>query len=116
MDPWLVVAALAAAWLFTVVVAVRLRRRLRGLVSSRQSLATRHGQAVEQFVPFMAQWPWDPQRFRFLGDPVDGVQFTDDGVVFVEVKTGNGRLNAVQRQVRDHVRAGRVAWHEVRVR
>lgn len=112
----LAIVLLITAWLVTLLVALRLRRHLRALVSSRQSLATRHGQAVEQFVPFMAQWPWDPQRFRFLGNPVDGIQFTDAGIVFVEIKTGNGRLNAVQKQVRDHVQAGRVAWQEVRVR
>lgn len=121
VDPltWTVVALAAAVILLVMgwwATWRSLRRRLRVAVSARQSTATRHGQIAEQFVPFSAAWPWDPKRFRFLGTPVDGVQFTDDGVVFVEIKTAGSRLSPVQRQVRDQVRAGRVAWHEVRLR
>jgi predicted Holliday junction resolvase-like endonuclease len=94
----------------------RLRRRLKDLDSAKRSQSTRYGQITEQFAPFLADWPWDAKRFKFLGDPVDGVQFTDQGIVFVEIKTAGSRLSSVQRQVRDHVQAGRVAWHEVKLR
>lgn len=94
----------------------RLQARIRALDSQKRSQSTRYGQITEQFAPFLADWPWDPKRFKFLGDPVDGVQFTDGGVVFVEIKTNESRLSAVQRQVRDHVQAGRVYWHEVRLK
>jgi predicted Holliday junction resolvase-like endonuclease len=121
VDAWPFVAVgFVLLWLLTAWLAVRAakrhRVRVRELTSQRQSQATRYGQITEQFAPFLATWPWDPKRFRFLGDPVDGVQFTDDGVVFVEVKTAGGRLSSVQRQVRDHVEAGRVTWAEVRLR
>lgn len=119
MMEWLV-AALAVLWLLTLWVFVawigRLRTRLRILDGAKRSQSTRYGQIAEQFIPFAATWPWDPKRFRFLGDPIDGVQFTDDGVVFVEIKAADSRLSAVQRQVRDHVRAGRVSWQEIRMR
>lgn len=117
MLAWL--AVLAALWLLTILLlgawVRRLRRRLRALDGAKRSQSTRYGQIAEQFIPFAAAWPWDPKRFRFLGDPVDGIQFTDDGVVLVEIKTAGSRLSPVQRQVRDHVRAGRVAWREVRL-
>jgi predicted Holliday junction resolvase-like endonuclease len=117
---FLVVAALAillglAVWGWIASVR-RLRRRIKELDAAKRSQSTRYGQITEQFVPFAADWPWDPKRFRFLGDPIDGIQFTDDGVVFVEIKTNRSALNAVQRRIRDQVRAGRVAWHEVRLR
>lgn len=94
----------------------RLKQRIRALDNAKRSQSTRYGQITEQFAPFLADWPWDPKRFRFLGDPIDGIQFTDDGIVLIEIKTAGSRLSAVQRQVRDHVQAGRVAWHEVRLR
>lgn len=93
----------------------RLRRRLRETRHSARSLATRHGQATEHFVPFMAHWPWDPKGFRFLGSPVDGIQFAPDAVVFVEVKTGSSRLSDEQKRIKALVEAGRVAWREVRI-
>lgn len=121
MDAWPFLAlGFAALWLLTAWLAVRAARRartrLRDLASAKQSQSTRYGQITEQFAPFLAAWPWDAKRFKFLGDPVDGVQFNDDGIVFVEIKTAGGRLSPVQRQVRDHVEAGRVAWHVVRLR
>ncbi len=106
---WLLTAWLLGAWIH------RLRRRLRALDGAKRSQSTRYGQIAEQFIPLAAAWPWDPKRFRFLGDPVDGVQFTDEGVVLVEIKSAGSRLSPVQRRIRDQVRAGRVAWEEVRL-
>ncbi len=92
----------------------RLGVELATLRSQKQSQATRHGQTLEQFAP-LVNWPWDGKQFRFLGSPIDGVQFNDDEVVFVEIKSGRSTLNAKQRQVRDLVQAGRVSWREVRL-
>lgn len=93
-----------------------LLRRLRLAHSAKQSQSTRYGQIAEQFAPWMASWPWDPKGFRFIGSPVDGVQFLEDGVVFVEIKSADGRLTAQQASIKGHVEAGRVTWREVRIR
>ena len=92
-----------------------LRRKVRELDSSKRSQSTRYGQTMEQFAPFLAEWPWDPKGFRFIGSPVDGVQFTEDGVVFVEVKSASSRLSPLQQAIKRQVEEGRVAWHEVRL-
>ncbi len=92
-----------------------LHRRLRALDAAKRSQSTRYGQITEQFVPLSGSWPWDPKGFRFLGTPIDGVQFTEEGVVFVEIKSASSRLSGVQRRIRDHVEAGRVSWREVRL-
>ena len=54
-------------------------------------------------------------EFRFLGAPIDGVQFEDDRIVLVEFKSGQSRLSSRQRRIRDLVREGRVEFREVRV-
>jgi predicted Holliday junction resolvase-like endonuclease len=119
VDLRLVVAGLAAllvlSWWAWAASTRSLRRRVRDLDASKRSQSTRYGQTMEQFAPFMDDWPWDPKGFRFIGSPVDGVQFNADGVVFVEVKSASSRLSPVQQAIRDHVRAGRVEWHEVRL-
>ena len=89
---------------------------LRDLRSSSQSRSTRYGQMTEQFMPFIPEYPWDPGRFRFIGSPVDGVQFEDEVVVFIEFKVGTSKLTQRQRHIRDLVRAGRVEFREFRLR
>ncbi|MFA5944868.1 MAG: Holliday junction resolvase-like protein [Candidatus Thermoplasmatota archaeon] len=92
-----------------------LRRRVKELDSSKRSQSTRYGQTMEQFAPFLEDWPWDPKGFRFIGSPVDGLQFNEDGVVFVEIKSASSRLSPVQQTIKRHVQEGRVEWEEVRL-
>lgn len=115
---WALVGGLALGWL-AFWLAWRSRRSakedLREARSRKRSQATRYGQLTEQFAPFLHDWPFDPERFRFLGSPVDGVQFTDGAVYLVEVKAGGSRRSNEQDRVLEHVREGRVGWLEVRV-
>ena len=70
---------------------------------------------TEQFMPFLPDYPWDPQRFRFIGAPIDGVQFEEDRVILVEFKTGTSRLTEAQRRIRDQVVGGHVEFEELRI-
>lgn len=83
--------------------------------SSRRSLATTYGRITEQFAPFLPSYPFEPKNFRFLGSPIDGVQFEEDRVVFVEIKASNSRLTEREARIRDLVQQGRVEWLEFRV-
>ena len=120
MNPVLIlIVLLAASWAVLAIamaVAVRLGKRLDEERSRRQSQSTRYGQMTEQFMPLLDDYPWDPQRFRFLGSPIDGVQFEDDRIVLVEFKTGNSQLTTAQRRVRDLVSNGQVEFEVIRVR
>lgn len=78
------------------------------------------GRAAELFAPFDDGFPADPDDAWFLGAPIDYVVFDGmsrgevEQVVFVEVKTGGGKLTRRERQIRDAVREGRVRWVELR--
>lgn len=85
------------------------------IVSQKKSSEVRLGKISEQMAPFTEQWPWDPNDFRFLGSPVDGVQFTDDCLIFVEIKTGRSRLSKGQIKVRDLVENGKVKFVSCRI-
>ena len=93
----------------------RLKDEMRALASSKQSLATTYGRITEQWAPFMAGYPYDPRNFRFLGSPIDGVQFEDDRIVFVEFKANQSRLTDRERRMRELVEQGRVEWLELRL-
>lgn len=92
-----------------------LRNKIKELVSSKQSLATKYGKMSEQFMPFLKDYPYDSQNFRFIGTPVDGIQFEDDRIVFVEFKTGDSRLSAKQKNIRELIYKKKVKWEEVRI-
>ena len=112
--------ALVVMLLFSLAVMVVLYRRVqeqnRLLVFRSQSLSTKYGKMTEQFMPFLKDYPYNEQDFRFIGSPVDGVQFQDDRIVIVEFKTGGSGLTTRQRRIRDLVKKGRVYFEEIKIR
>ncbi|HLK55141.1 MAG TPA: Holliday junction resolvase-like protein [Chthonomonadaceae bacterium] len=96
-----------------------LRRRLEAALSllerertRQRSLSASYGRITEQWFPLMDRYPYDSAGFRFLGTPVDGVQFTDDKIVFVEFKSHRWELSAAQKRMRRLVETGKVTWEE----
>ena len=85
------------------------------IVSHRKSSEVRLGKIAENMAPFFNDWPYNPNTFRFLGDPVDGIQFTDDEVIFIEIKSGNARLSKGQKRIKELVKSGKVSFATFRV-
>ena len=102
---WWIVAGLALALAVAVLYSVRITRSYLRLRRLRRGDAVRRGFTTEQWLPLTESYPWDPRNFRFLGAPIDGVQFEDDRVVLVEFKSG----------IRELVKSGKVEFREVRV-
>jgi predicted Holliday junction resolvase-like endonuclease len=71
-----------------------------------------YGKISEQFLPFLESYPYDSSKFRFLGTPIDGVQFEEDKVVFVEFKTANSKLSQRQRHIKELVEQKKVEFVE----
>ena len=84
-------------------------------LSARKSSEVRLGKIGENMAPFFKDWPYDPNQFRFLGNPIDGIQFGDDEVIFVEIKTGKARLTNSQKTVKQLVHEGKVKFATFRV-
>lgn len=115
---WTLAGALALGWLASWLAwrsRKRAKRELERVENRKRSQSVRYGQLTEEFAPWMDAWPFDPEGFRALGDPVDGVQFTDEAVYLVEIKAADSRLSARQRELRDLVEEGRVGWLTFRV-
>lgn len=123
MDPLLAVSTGLVVAVLALVITIRvyadkvakLQEELQALGSSKQSLATTYGRITEQWAPFMAGYPHDPRRFRFLGSPVDGIQFEEDRIVFVEFKANQSRLTPGEQRIRQLVEEKRVEWLEFRL-
>ncbi|MFH1127255.1 MAG: Holliday junction resolvase-like protein [archaeon] len=94
--------------------ALILEKRLKETESRKQSQSTRYGQIFEQMVPFSKDFPFDPKNFRFIGNPIDGIVFEDDKIVFCEIKLNNSTLSPKQKKIKSLVEDKKVYWKEVR--
>jgi len=73
------------------------------------------GRMFEQFVPFTKRFSKeDKENFKFLGQPIDGIIFGKDKIIFVEIKTGKSELTENQKRVRDLIQQKKVNFWEVR--
>ena len=84
-------------------------------IGRNRSLSTRYGQITEQFLPLVNAYPYDPKNFRFLGSPIDGVQFEEDKIVIVEFKAAGSKLSKKQKKIRDLIRSRKVDFELVQV-
>ena len=93
------------------------RRKLRDAAGRLQGARVDRGLIAEQFAPFTKKFDelgWDLQEFKFLGRPVDGVQFQDDEVIIVEFKTGAAQLTPRQKNIKRLISEGKVRFEEIR--
>lgn len=81
----------------------------------KSSLSSKYGKMTEQFMPFLKDYPYDPCNFRFLGSPVDGIQFEEDKIVLIEFKSAGAVLSPRQRQIAELVRNRRIGFEEHRI-
>ncbi|UCG95305.1 MAG: hypothetical protein JSV92_04670 [archaeon] len=79
------------------------------------SISVRHGKFLEHYIPWIKKiFPHRPERFRFIGNPIDGILFDDDKIIFMEFKTGKSYLNEAQRKIKSLVEAKKVEWKEIK--
>jgi predicted Holliday junction resolvase-like endonuclease len=110
-----VVVAFIATVSVSVVVIRSLLKDSSQLRSKIRSMSTKHGMMAEQFLPYYKDFPGDPQKFKFLGAPVDGILFEEDKIVIIEFKTGKSQLSATQRKIRKLIKEGKVYFKEIRM-
>ncbi len=112
----LIAALFAMLFLILLLMYRNLRSRFRELSFRNRSLSSRFGKMAEQFMPLLESYPYDKRNFRFIGNPIDGIQFEKDRIVLVEFKTSGSKLSATQKRIRDLVSRGKVYFEEIRIR
>ena len=78
-----------------------LQKNLTKTTSDKISLSTKYGQISEEFFPLEQSYPYNSKDFKFLGNPIDGIQFNEDKIILVEFKTNNSKLSTKQRHIRN---------------
>ena len=79
------------------------------------------GQFAENLAPFLPKFPFLPTECKFLGKPIDLIVFKGmdekdiNEVVFVEVKSGNAKLNSQEKKLKETIEKKRVRWEEYRI-
>ena len=79
------------------------------------SFHVKAGNIAEQLAPLTTAFPWDPGDFKFLGKPIDGIQFEKDRIILVEFKTGQSKLTKDQRAIKKLVENHEVYFAEIRI-
>lgn len=83
------------------------------LLSTKRSIEVKHGLSYENLFPYFKNYPYDSRNFRFIGDPIDGISFEEDKVIFMEFKTGNSKLSSKQKNIKDQIQNKKVEWKEI---
>ena len=89
------------------------------LTTEKATITTRSvniGKNLEKILPIMEDFKWQLPDCRFLGDPIDLLTFNGlsvnniDSISFIEVKSGNAKLNKNQKLVKEAVEDNRVKY------
>ncbi len=121
MEAWLFFIGLLFGVIITLIAVYRLvisplREKMERSIEQKRSLSVTYGKITEQFAPFMQSYPFHPENFRFIGSPIDGIQFEDDKIIFVEIKTNKSKLTPLQKRIKELVKRGKVEWFEFDIR
>jgi len=93
-----------------------LKQRIEDLIFRSNSQSVKYGKLTEQFIPFVEDFPFSSQNFRFLGSPIDGVVFEEDKIIFAEFKTASSQLSKKQKNIKQLVKDKKVEWFEYHLR
>jgi len=86
------------------------------VLSAKISSEVRTGAIGEHLAPFLENWPFkDAKTFCPMGAPIDGINFDEDGITIVEIKTGNARLSKHQKRIKHQVQRGLIKFLEFRI-
>ena len=113
--PWWLLLILSGCLFFVTSMCFKLKSAVSELKSQIRSQSTRYGQITEQFLPLVEAYPWDSKQFRFLGSPIDGIQFEEDKMVLVEFKSSSSQMSVKQRKIKELVEQRKVEFKLIRV-
>jgi predicted Holliday junction resolvase-like endonuclease len=117
---WIFIIGILLGFLLGIViiyrkVAVPLKMEKKKLEEKKRSMASIYGKTTEQFAPFMNSYPFDTKKFRFIGTPIDGIQFEEDKIVFVEIKSASSTLSQNQKSIKKLIDDKKVEWYTFKV-
>jgi predicted Holliday junction resolvase-like endonuclease len=110
MDPLMTVWVFFIGSFFGIILGVMLSYRT-AVTPLRHTISKLTSQD-QQYQENMKYYPYDQERFRLVGGPVDGIQFGDDSILFVRFKQGNVPCTEEQEKIKKLLETGNVQWFE----
>ena len=114
MDPLMTFWVLLIGIIIGVILAITLLYR--AAISPLHKKIEKLTSEKEQFVSSTEKYPYSMENFRYIGDPIDGIQFEDDQILFVEFKTEKLKLTTKQNKIKKLVKNGNVNWFEFKMK
>lgn len=94
----------------------KVKEKLNELSFSKQSQSVKYGKLTEQWIPFSEDFPFASSSFHFLGNPIDGIVFLEDKIVFCEFKSNKSLLSLKQKKIKELVLDKKVDWFEMHLK
>ena len=92
-----------------------LKYRFDSLTTDIRSLRIRFGKQIEEFIPFFDDlFPYDRKKFYALGQPIDGIYFGDDKIVFLEFNSGTSKKTIMEKKIQKLIDEKKVEFKEIR--
>ena len=91
------------------------------ILYQKKSSEVRLGKVVESIAPLLDDFPVDIYKpgtsTQFLGQPIDFIHFDpEEGITFIEVKSGNAKLSDTQKKIKKAVEERRIKWESYRIK
>jgi predicted Holliday junction resolvase-like endonuclease len=96
--------------IFGIVIGVILS--FRTAVSPLQQTMERLTSKQESYQESMKYYPYNPNNFRFIGTPIDGIQFEDDMILFVRFHPDNTPFTTEQNRIKSLIGNKKVGWFD----
>ena len=77
-----------------------------------QKLSHSRGFQQQDIQEMIRYYPFNLDNFRFIGSPVDGIQFDDDFILFIRFQKDNIPRTKEQTHVKRLLEQGKVKWLE----
>lgn len=94
---------------------VEIKEEVRSIKSNQQSKSVRLGLISENVLPFHSNFKYNVKDLVPMFRPIDYVVFSEDEVVFLEIKIGKSRLSEKQKKIKNLINSGKVRFEEHRI-
>lgn len=99
----------------------RFDKNVQKILNQKKSSEVKLGKIAETLSPILDEFPVDVQKpgtsTVYVGQPLDFIHFDpEEGVTFIEVKSGDAKLNQTQKRLRTLIEEGRVYWAQLQVK
>lgn len=96
-------------------------KKVEKILTQKKSSEVRLGKIAETLSPLLDDFPVDVKKpgtsTVYMGQPVDFVHFDpEEGITFIEVKSGGAKLTANQRKFQEMIESGKVFWAQMKVK